>query len=101
MLEMIFSHSYFSFFHNLPFREEALKAQSGSDGLSLCHKVISLVSEQICPGVIRCKMLHSLARKWGIVGYTRSNYSSLTAYRIILDLNLCSTFYCLIHCTIT
>lgn len=55
----------FQFFHSLPFGEEALKAQFGSDSLSLCHKVIRLVSEQICPGAIQCKMLRRLWQKMG------------------------------------
>lgn len=56
MLEMLFFFfpQLFNIFHNLPFQQEAPKAQFGSGSLCLCHTLICLVSEQICLGVIRC-----------------------------------------------
>ena len=53
MLEIIVFPTVISVFPQSATSREALKAPFGSDSLSLCHKVIRLVSEQICPGVLQ------------------------------------------------
>lgn len=56
------SHSSLIFLCHLPL-SQAPKAQFGSTSPSLCHTLICLVSEQICPGVTQCKMQCRLCKK--------------------------------------